>query len=89
MVCLMSVSNHEHLAGTQVLSPISLVNEFGTPVSYHRCQTCGQAFTTCPATSLGNSHWDHCLADLCLSYDPNRDPFNPLLGGIDTDEVTP
>lgn len=54
------------------------VNEYGTPVSVHRCPDCGAEFTVCPPTS---DNWGGCLADGCPSYDLARDVdifFEPL-----------
>ncbi len=50
------------------------VNEYGTPVSVHKCQTCGVEFTLCPAIPDDKAdQWPDCLADGCPSYDPERD----------------
>ena len=48
------------------------VNEFGTPISEHTCKDCGREFTLCPADTDG-TFGDKCLADDCISYDPDRD----------------
>lgn len=45
------------------------INEYGTPVSHHTCDTCGQDFTICPA----DKNWSNCLAENCASYDPHLD----------------
>lgn len=50
------------------------VNEIGTPVSEHVCESCGQGFTVCPAVpSEKADEWRGCLADDCSSYDLARD----------------
>ena len=48
-------------------------NEYGTPVSWHLCQTCGYYFSLCPAVSYAAPGWNYCMADECASYDPDRD----------------
>lgn len=56
------------------------VNEKGTPVSVHRCESCGCQFTVCPLRTV--EQWGTgCLADTCESYDIERDVdifFEPL-----------
>ena len=49
-------------------------NEYGTPVSRFKCETCGDKFTICPVV-VPDKHgdWSDCLATQCDSYDPNRD----------------
>ena len=49
------------------------VNEFGTAVSVHICETCGQEFTCCPARPDDNDNWKNCLSVDCSSYDIMRD----------------
>jgi len=50
------------------------VNEYGTPVSVHNCQTCGGEFTLCPLIPDDDAHrWPDCLSPECESYDPHRD----------------
>ena len=50
------------------------VNEYGTPVSVHTCQTCGMEFTLCPLVPDDKSdQWPDCMALECESYDPHRD----------------
>ncbi len=51
------------------------VNEFGTPVSVHVCEFCGDQFTVCPAriTDKEINSYRGCLAPGCESYDPQRD----------------
>jgi hypothetical protein len=49
------------------------VNEYGTPVSVHVCDTCGQGFTCCPAIPEGQPGWENCLSESCPSYDLSRD----------------
>ena len=48
-------------------------NEYGTTVSKHKCDTCGEAYTLCPAVKKGDSYWEHCRATTCESYDPRGD----------------
>ena len=50
------------------------VNEYGTPVTIHKCDTCGDQFSVCPAAPTETrDQWDECLADTCDSYDLIRD----------------
>ena len=50
------------------------INEQGTPVSVHDCQTCGGEFTLCPLVPDDKAHeWPDCLEPDCDSYDPHRD----------------
>ncbi len=49
------------------------VNEYGTPVSRHVCDTCGGLFTVCPAAKDDSTSWINCLGESCGSYDPDRD----------------
>ena len=52
----------------------TLVNECGTHISAHVCETCKRPFTVVPAISEDKlKDWENCLADDCASYDPNRD----------------
>ena len=44
-------------------------NEYGTPVSRHRCDDCGDEFTVCPESP----NFGGCLAEGCPSYDISRD----------------
>ena len=52
-------------------------NEYGTGVSQHRCDTCGNLFTVCPAIEseqdVREKGWENCLAVGCDSYDVTRD----------------
>lgn len=48
-------------------------NEHGTPVSTHKCDTCGQEYTVCPAIPDDKRGWESCMARECESYDPERD----------------
>ena len=48
-------------------------NEYGTSVSIHTCDTCGEEFTLCAAAPDDSKDWDNCLGDHCASYDPGRD----------------
>ena len=47
-------------------------NEFGTPVSTHVCDTCGEEFTVCPP-GKANEGWKNCMGVNCPSYDKSRD----------------
>lgn len=50
------------------------VNDYGTPVSVHVCETCGNSFTLCPlVTDKESTKWPDCLAQECESYDEDRD----------------
>ena len=50
------------------------INEYGTPVTIHKCDTCGDQFSVCPAVSVEQrDQYDNCLAMACDSYDPMRD----------------
>lgn len=50
------------------------VNEYGTPVTKYKCETCDGVFTVCPAPTPDNDkYWQGCTAPECGSYDPNRD----------------
>ena len=50
------------------------VNEYGTPISVFKCDTCGDTYTLCPAIPENKrDQWQNCMADICPSYDPNRD----------------
>lgn len=46
-------------------------NEYGTPVSVHVCEVCGQTFTICPPVVDEPTCGD---PNSCESYDPSRDP---------------
>jgi len=48
-------------------------NEYGTPISTHICDTCGDEFTMCPAIPDDDDRWPDCLSETCASYDPERD----------------
>lgn len=48
-------------------------NEYGTRISKHRCDTCGEDFTVCPAQPPEAKGWENCMAPKCASYDPARD----------------
>lgn len=54
------------------------VNEYGTPVSIHRCASCGDEFTVCPPFE---GDYKGCLAPLCPSYDIERDVDYLLTAG--------
>ncbi len=45
-------------------------NEFGSPISVHKCSDCGEEFTVCPPAA---DNWGGCLSQECESYDPGRD----------------
>ena len=47
-------------------------NEYGTPVSVHKCLVCGAEFTVCPAVPDGVEHGG-CTGPECASYDSSRD----------------
>ena len=49
------------------------LNEYGTPVSVHRCRDCGSQFSVCPAVNKDGPRWGGCLATTCISYNPKRD----------------
>lgn len=52
------------------------VNEYGTPISLHRCNVCGQEFTLCPAREEDDTCGDPGGPNgegRCASYDPSRD----------------
>jgi len=48
------------------------VNQYGTAVSEHICNTCGRPFTLTPSQA-GKEGWDNCLDITCDSYDESRD----------------
>ena len=55
-------------------------NDYGTPVSQHRCDSCGDVFTVCPGPEEGESGEEFdkrfggcCLAETCGSYSLPRD----------------
>ncbi len=49
------------------------LNDYGTVISQHICDTCGDAFTVCPAQDPEGHAYNNCLAETCESYDPARD----------------
>lgn len=53
-------------------------NKYGTPVSLHKCDDCGNEFTVCPPAK---ENWGGCLSEICESYDINRDVDARLLFG--------
>lgn len=63
-------------------------NEYGTPVSYHRCDTCGGEFTVTPAVTPEKlDQWSNCLSEDCDSYEPMRDvELYAGLGMVVTDD---
>lgn len=48
-------------------------NDHGTPVSLHKCDTCGTEFTVCPVIRDDQDGWENCMLPECASYDPERD----------------
>ena len=48
-------------------------NEYGTKISIHKCNFCGDEFTVCPAVSTNAKGWGGCMAPNCTSYDETRD----------------
>lgn len=48
------------------------MNEYGTLVSVHRCESCGCEFTVCPEVPDG-IEWGGCQGPTCGSYDERRD----------------
>lgn len=48
-------------------------NEYGTKISRHVCDTCGEPFTLCPAQEPTAPGWENCMMPWCDSYDPERD----------------
>lgn len=57
------------------------VNEYGTPISFHICDTCGAEFEICRAIPDGKPGWENCLGPDCPSYDPERDVDKMLENG--------
>lgn len=49
------------------------LNEYGIPVSVHKCDSCGLQFTVCPAVDPDGVNWGGCLSRICISYDLKRD----------------
>lgn len=50
------------------------INDYGTPTSVHRCDSCGQEFTVAPRVPEERwAEWGECLSEDCDSYDPMRD----------------
>lgn len=48
-------------------------NEYGTVVSVHTCDMCGDRFTLCPAQPPPAPGWENCMILPCESYDEERD----------------
>ena len=48
-------------------------NEYGTLVSVHQCDICGNEFTVCPPIMKDEGGWDGCQSEGCKSYDSDRD----------------
>lgn len=50
------------------------INEHGTPVSLHACDSCGYKFSVCPAVPEDiRDQWDGCMREGCETYEPMRD----------------
>ena len=49
------------------------LNEYGTPVGVHRCDSCSRWFTVCPDDTSADAQWAGCLAETCDTYDVTRD----------------
>ena len=62
------------------------LNEYGTLVSVHTCNTCANEYTVCPAVDLPEQDngglYSNCMSEDCASYDPVHD----LDSAFDTDE---
>lgn len=63
------------------------VNEYGTLVSLHTCDTCGDEFSVCPEVPQDRAdEWDGCMSVACDSYEPMRDAELYLgLGMVETE----
>lgn len=50
-------------------------NEYGTPISKHKCDTCGGEYTVCPPVPENSqAHISlNCNSEHCQSYDPAYD----------------
>lgn len=68
-------------------------NEYGTMVSRHRCDACGDVFTLCPAAKTEAAKADTCgrppglegpTDPGCGAYDEGRDVSKALWGGYET-----
>jgi len=57
------------------------LNERGTVVSKHICDTCGSHFTVCPKIEDGDPDMSNCLSDVCDSYNSARD-VDKLFGEV-------
>lgn len=66
------------------------VNEHGTPVSLHTCDSCGHEFSVCPAVPEdARDQWDGCMQEDCESYEPTRDADLYFgLGMIEREDAT-
>jgi hypothetical protein len=50
------------------------INDYGTPVSWFKCDACDGEFSVCPAVTEDRyDEWTGCMADTCDSYDIVRD----------------
>jgi hypothetical protein len=49
------------------------LNEYGTLVSRHTCDTCGVEFQIIPGVPPTNKNFNNCLVKPCPSYDEERD----------------
>lgn len=53
------------------------LNDYGTVVSVHTCDTCGKKYTVCPAVDKpevdNGGLYSNCMAEDCQSYDPAHD----------------
>lgn len=59
------------------------VNEYGTPVTVLRCESCGAEFSVCPAVlDINLDNWKGCLALECESYSEGRDVDKMIEEGL-------
>ena len=67
-------------------------NDYGTPVSMHICDTCGEPFTNCPVPSDPRSPlYAGCTATTCGSYVEAWDidkVWDAVQGIVQREEVT-
>lgn len=59
-------------------------NEYGTKISLHTCDECGQEFTVCPAQTYD----DTCGHPECTSYDSSRDVMSLIDEGAELKKFT-
>ena len=57
-------------------------NRYSTPISVHKCDTCGTAFSVCPPIPDGAKGWDGCMDIDCKSYDSDRDANKLFDNGV-------